>query len=37
MTTDTNPYRFLNADIDAKDFEIFCMERYRALVRRKEF
>ncbi len=30
MTIDTNPYRHLTADIDPKDFELFCTETLRA-------
>lgn len=30
MMVDTNPYRSLNANITAQDFEIFCMETLKA-------
>lgn len=35
MTTDTNPYRHLNADMEAKDFEIFCMKTLRAYAEKE--
>lgn len=36
MTTDTNPYRSLTANISPTDFEIFCMKTLEAYAKREK-